>query len=60
MSTVLTRRSFQSAWSFEKTGCWERRKWTYGQRKKFYWGRYPLRSSEDKWIILLRDHKIGG
>ncbi|KAG2099297.1 uncharacterized protein F5147DRAFT_339369 [Suillus discolor] len=36
----------------------ERRKWTYGQRKQFYWGRYPLRSSEDKWIFYFETTKL--
>ncbi|KAG2344869.1 hypothetical protein BDR05DRAFT_961283 [Suillus weaverae] len=32
----------------------ERRKWTYGRRKQFYWGRHPLRSGEDKWVNYAR------
>ncbi|OJA20290.1 hypothetical protein AZE42_08132 [Rhizopogon vesiculosus] len=35
----------------------ERKKWTYGQRKQFYWGGHPLRSGEDKWVFYFETVK---
>ncbi|OAX36118.1 hypothetical protein K503DRAFT_858200 [Rhizopogon vinicolor AM-OR11-026] len=35
----------------------ERQKWTYGQRKQFYWGEHPLRSGEDKWVFYFETVK---
>ncbi|KAG0700336.1 hypothetical protein DFH29DRAFT_932583 [Suillus ampliporus] len=36
----------------------ERKKWTYGRRKQFYWGRHPLRSGEDKWVFYFETTKL--
>ncbi|KAG1773255.1 hypothetical protein EV702DRAFT_582111 [Suillus placidus] len=36
----------------------ERRKWTYGRRKQFYWGKHPLRSGEDKWVFYFETTKL--
>ncbi|KAG1809125.1 uncharacterized protein BJ212DRAFT_617112 [Suillus subaureus] len=36
----------------------ERRQWTYGRRKQFYWGGHPLRSSEDKWVFYFETTKL--
>ncbi|KAG2119349.1 hypothetical protein DEU56DRAFT_125767 [Suillus clintonianus] len=36
----------------------ERRAWTYGRRKQFYWGRHPLRSGEDKWVFYFETTKL--
>jgi hypothetical protein len=36
----------------------ERRKWTYGQQKQFYWGKHPLRSGEDKWVFYFETTKL--
>ncbi|KIK49010.1 hypothetical protein CY34DRAFT_70371, partial [Suillus luteus UH-Slu-Lm8-n1] len=36
----------------------ERRKWTYGQWRQFYWGRHPLRSGEDKWVFYFETTKL--
>lgn len=36
----------------------ERRRWTYGQWRQFYWGRHPLRSGEDKWVFYFETAKL--
>ncbi|KAG1729963.1 uncharacterized protein EDB91DRAFT_1158407 [Suillus paluster] len=36
----------------------ERKRWTYGRRKQFYWGGHPLRSGEDKWVFYFETTKL--